>query len=264
MFREWSFCDRIGAAADAGFTAVECQWPYEVSASKLSQALYRYDIPMVLINAPVGSDAVGAFGIASIPGRETECREGIALALQYSKELRCDQVHLLSGCAPSHHGTEACRSALIENARYAADIFKPQGTKVLLEPINTCDVPGYFLNRTSGAISVIEAVNRENIGLQLDIYHSHRMDDDPRSALMNHGSTIAHVQISGFPGRHEPDEGEIDYPPLFELIDASEFRGWIGCEYVPKTGTVEGLKWAAEYGVLSVGGAPAQTGDTGA
>lgn len=243
MFGEWDFPDRIRAAADAGFSAVECQWPYEFDAEKLAQALSRNSTPMVLINAPAGDVSSGDRGLAAMPGRQAECRDGIEQALRYCQELGCFQVHLLSGCPPAGQSADDCRSVLIENARYAADLFAPHNVQVLLEPINTHDLPGYFLNRVSEVVLIIEEIERANIGLQFDVYHAYRMGDDPYEALLKYQNKIDHIQISGFPGRHEPDVGEIDYPPLFEAIDVMGYAGWVGCEYIPQTTTAEGLGW---------------------
>lgn len=243
MFGEWEFLDRVGAAADAGFTAVECQWPYEFNAGKLAKSLSRYDIPMVLVNAPAGDMTSGDRGLAAVSGREAECRDGVERALRYCQELGCLQVHLLSGCPPADQSVDACRSVLIENARYATDLFAPYDVQVLLEAINTHDLPGYFLGHVSAAVSIIEQVDRANIGLQFDLYHAYRMEEDICQTLSKYRDRIAHMQISGFPGRHEPDVGEIDYPPLFEAIDALGYAGWVGCEYAPQTTTDEGLGW---------------------
>ncbi len=243
MFGEWNFPDRIEAAADAGFAAVECQWPYEFNARKLAQALSRHGISMVLINAPAGDMLSGDRGLAAIPGREAECRDGVEQALRYCRELGCSQVHLLSGCPPADISAADCRSALIENARYAAELFAPHNAQVLLEPINSYDLSGYFLSRVSEVVSIIEQIGRANVGLQFDVYHAYRMSDDPYEALPKYKDQIKHIQISGFPGRHEPDVGDIDYPPLFKAIDAMGYAGWVGCEYTPQTTTAEGLGW---------------------
>lgn len=248
MFREREFLDRIGAAADAGFEAVECQWPYDVPAPRIARELSRHGISMVLINAPAGNPNFGDMpsgdvGTAAIPGREIECRAGVDLALRYCQDLGCSQVHLLSGCPPAGHAAADCRSALIENVRYAADLFRPHDVQVLLEPINNIDVPGYFLSRAPDVLSVIEQAERENTGLQFDFYHACRMGDELQETLLKFREAIVHIQISGSPGRHEPDVGDIDYPPLFKAIDGMGYAGWVGCEYTPKAATLEGLGW---------------------
>jgi len=249
MFGEWDFPDRIAAAADVGFNAVECQWPYDYDTRKLSCALSRHGLPMVMINAPAGDGSLGEVGLAAIPGREAECREGIDRALRYCLDVGCHQVHLLSGSPDANHSLEDCCSTLIDNTRYGADLFAQHDINVLLEPINTLDVPGYFLNRAGEAVSLIRQIDRINVGLQFDLYHAYRMKDDPLDTLMAYRDYISHMQISGFPGRHEPDEGEISYPSIFETIDVVGYAGWIGCEYTPRAGTVDGLGWAAVYGI---------------
>lgn len=249
MFGEWEFPDRIAAAADAGFSAVECQWPYEYKAEKIARELSRHGLNMVLVNAPAGDWASGDVGLAALPGRETACREGIGLALAYCLELGCPQVHLLSGRHSSEYSEGECRKTMITNARFAAELLEPHGIKILFEPINTFDIPYYFNNRTGDVVSLIEETDRQNVGLQYDLYHAYRMGEDLYAALHQHNEIITHIQISGSPGRHEPDVGGIDYPPLLQVLDDMEYDGWVGCEYKPLNGTIEGLGWASSYGI---------------
>ncbi len=249
MFGEWSFLDRIGAAADAGFAAVECQFPYEEPSDKIAARLSRCNLEMILINTPASNE--DGMGLIAVPGRQEDCRAGLQKALEYCRELDVNLVHVMSGCPSFEHSTDACRRVLKENVRYAADLFAPYGITALLEPINTFDVPGYYLSRSIDAVALLDDVGRENVALQFDLYHAYRMGESLEESLRTFSDNIAHIQISGHPGRHEPDIGEIDYPPLLELIDVIGYDGWVGCEYKPKSGTLEGLGWARAYGVTA-------------
>lgn len=249
MFREWAFVDRIQAAADVGFQAVECQFPYDETAGDLTNALKDAGIPMVLLNTPGGGEKTGGVGLGALPDQISACRDGIRQALDYCSALNCTQVHLMAGIRPEDAPEEDCLAVLIENSRYAADLFAPHGVQVLLEPINNHDIPGYSLNRIETAVSLIDEIDRVNVGLQFDVYHTVRMGDEPAALLMQHREQIHHIQVSGSPGRHEPDVGEIDYPPLFAAMDQMGYAGWVGCEYTPQRGTLAGLEWAQELGI---------------
>jgi len=250
MFQEWEFLDRVKAAADAGFRAVECQFPYESDPDSLATVLSAANIPMVLINTPGGGVETGSVGLAAIPGQERACHAGIELALTYCRAVGCDQVHLMAGivAGKSH---DDCRKTFVANACHAADVFAPHGVRVLLEPINTIDKPGYFLARNAEAVSVLTEIRRANAGLQFDFYHAVRMGEEPAECLSKYAPWISHVQISGCPGRHEPDVGEIDYPLLFEAMDKMKYAGWVGCEYTPASSTLQGLGWARDYDIMT-------------
>lgn len=177
MFGEWPFKDRIGAAASQGFGAVECQWPYESDAGEVRKCLTDAGIPMVLINAPCGDLSAGEVGLASLPGREQEFRESVEQAARYAQQINCAQVHVLAGISAGSDDHAACREVLIRNARWAADRFAGFDIRLMLEAINTVDNPGYHLNGTDDAVSVLDAVDRRNTGLQFDVYHSYRMNE---------------------------------------------------------------------------------------
>ena len=241
MFHEYAFSERIVIAANAGFQAVECQWPYDVSANDLKEQLDKAGIPLILLNAPAGDWGTGDRGLAAISGREQEFKDSITMALEYARALGCHNVHVLAGVS-DEGGTEL----YMKNISWAADFLKPYGIKVLIEPINTVDVAGYFLSTTEQGIDILNVLNRDNIALQYDIYHSYRMKESPQQILHDYCDRMAHLQLSDCPGRHEPGTGEIDFSVLFLQINELQYNGWIGCEYSPKDDTIQGLSWMEE------------------
>ncbi len=252
MFGELEFFARIAAAADAGFKAVECQWPYEWPAQEVSRQLLAHDIPMVLINAPAGDWSAGERGLAAMPGSEAEFMMSIERAIDYACEIKCGQLHVLAGVSSQTAGPGDLRKLYIENICRAAERCSLHDIRVLIEPINTHDVTGYYMSRTAEAlhvINVVRAAGIENVDLQYDFYHSHRMGEDLHTTLDSCIEYAGHIQISGFPGRHEPDIGEIAYEPLFEMLDTLDYGGWVGCEYTPRSTTLDGLAWAQGYGI---------------
>jgi len=238
MFQEYAFLDRISAAANAGFNAVECQWPYDVPVLELKDKLSDAKIPLVLLNAPAGDWESGDRGLAAIAGREEEFNASIHMALEYACVLGCSNIHVLAGLS-DHDSAEL----YLENIAWAATLLKPFGVKVLIEPINTYDVAGYFLNTTSQGIGILDRLNLNNLALQYDIYHSYRMNEVPETILRNYLDRIAHIQISDCPGRHEPGTGVIDFKKLFIQIKSIQYNGLVGCEYIPKNDTIKGLSW---------------------
>lgn len=249
MFREWAFVDRIQAAADVGFQAVECQFPYDHTVDDLANALHDAGLSIVLLNTPGGGEETGGLGLGAVPDQVSACRDGIQQALDYCRALNCRQVHLMAGIRSDDILEADSLAVLVENTRYAADLFAPHNIQVLLEPINNHDISGYSLNRIETAVVLIGDIGRENVGLQFDVYHTVRMGDDPGSLLLQYREQIRHIQISGCPGRHEPDVGDIDYPPLFATMDEMGYAGWVGCEYTPQRGTLAGLDWAHDLGI---------------
>ncbi len=242
MFHEHEFTDRISAATRAGFKAIECQWPYSVPAKALLGHLKASNAPLVLLNAPAGDVSNGDLGLAAIPGREQEFKDSLKMALAYAEALNCPNIHIMSGKSDKHH-TEL----YLENIKWAADLLNPSGRNVLIEPINTNDVPGYFMNTAKQALDIIQELNLENLKLQYDIYHSFQMNEDIQSILSENLHTISHIQISDYPGRHEPGTGEIDYSTLLKLIVDLDYKGWVGCEYFPKEDTAQGLTWRDKW-----------------
>lgn len=247
MFNELPFLDRFAAAADAGFRAVEFLFPYEEPAPRVAAALRRNGLEIALFNMPAGDWAGGERGIGALPGREEECRRGAALALEYARELGCRRLHLMAGITAGHDA-DACRDALIRNVRHAADLVADDGIAILLEPINTrVDMPGYFYSTSSAGTAIIEAAGRANVRLQYDVYHMQIMEGDLARSIERLMPRIGHIQIADNPGRGEPGTGEINYPWLLRHVEALGYDGFVGCEYRPVGGTVEGLGWAAPH-----------------
>ena len=249
IFQEMGFLDRFAAAAACGFKAVEYLTPYEHPPEVIAEQLRRHGLEQALFNLPPGDWAAGERGIAALRGREQEFRDGVEQALVYAKATRCRLLHAMAGLLPESHDRAEAERVYLANLQHAADRLAAEGLTLVIEPINTRDIPGYFLSTTTQAMSVIERVGRPNLKLQLDLYHVQIMEGDLAHrvrALFDH---YPHVQIAGNPGRHEPDIGEINYPYLFDLLDELGYPGWIGCEYRPKGETRAGLGWATRYGI---------------
>jgi hydroxypyruvate isomerase len=253
MFTDRPFAERIQAAADAGFKAVECQFPYEVEAAELEQRLDRAGLDLVLLNTPAGDFAAGERGLAGLPGREAEFRAGLDRALEYASRLGCPQIHVMAGIQPKGLAKEACLEAYRVNLRIAADTCRRAGKRALIEPINSRDIPGYLLNTPAEAAALIDQIGTDGLGLQFDFYHVQIMTGDLARSFERHLPIIGHVQIAGVPERHEPDVGEINHPYLFELMDRLGYAGWVGCEYFPAGRTEDGLGWALRYGIAPKG-----------
>jgi hydroxypyruvate isomerase len=247
MFGEVAFLERFEAAAQAGFKAVEYLFPYDYDAQVLKRQLRDRGLEQVLHNLPAGNWAAGERGIACLPERTAEFRAGVDRAIEYANALNCDRVNCLAGKLPQGADSAAASAAFIQNLQYAAPRMKAAGIKLLIEPINTRDIPGFFLSGTRQAIEIIEAVGSDNLFLQYDIYHMQIMEGNLASTIESQLPLIAHMQLAESPGRHEPGTGEIDFGFLLDFVDRVGYTGWIGCEYIPKAGTVEGLQWAAPY-----------------
>jgi hydroxypyruvate isomerase len=249
MFNELPFPERFAAAARAGFKAVEFLFPYDHAPGDLAEALRTNDLQQVLFNLPPGDWEAGERGLSALPGREAEFRSGLERALRYVQALDCRTVHMMAGIPPEGTDPLECRQVLAGNLGAAAEFFAPHGVTVLLEPINSRDMPGYFLNHQGQAVALLEAAGVANAGLQMDFYHCQIVDGDLASHLRANFAHIRHIQIAGVPDRHEPDLGEVNYPYLFELMDELGYGGWIGCEYRPAGDTLDGLGWARAYGI---------------
>ena len=240
MFQEAALLDRFGLAAAAGFRAVEIQAPYSEAASALAERIQDAGLQAVLINTPVA--------LAAVPGEEDAFRAGLERSLEYASRLGCEQIHCLAGRTDD----ASAESTFIGNVRWAAEQAAADGIRILLEPLNTVDNPGYFLTGSAQARRIIDLVERDNVRLQCDFYHLQIMEGHLAKTLEAQLDVIGHIQISGVPGRHEPDDRqEINYRYLLSLIDEVGFEGWVGCEYRPREGTLAGLEWALPYGVSS-------------
>lgn len=249
MFQDLGFLDRFDAAARAGFQGVEFLFPYDHPPEAVAAALARNHLTMTLFNTVPGDWAGGERGLAALPGREQEFRDGVDKAIVYARATHCPLLHTMAGLWPEGRDKEAGERVYIDNLRWAADRLAASGLTAVIEPINTRDIPGYFLNYTGEAMRIIERVGRHNLKLQLDLYHVQIMEGDLATRVRALAGHYPHVQVAGNPGRHEPDVGEINYPYLFDLLDEIAYPGWIGCEYRPKGDTVAGLGWAKKYGI---------------
>jgi hydroxypyruvate isomerase len=243
MFNELPFLERFEAAAKAGFKAVEFLFPYEQRPDEIAAKLAAHGLENVLFNMPPGDWAAGERGMASLPGREAEFREGVAKALSYAKALGTRRLHAMAGLLPAGADRAAHRRVYAGNLRYAAAELAKHGITLLIEPINTRDIPGYFLNTQDDAHAIREEVGAANLKVQMDFYHVQIVEGDIAMKVRKHLPHIGHIQIAGVPQRHEPDTGEVNYPYLFALLDELGCECWIGCEYRPAKGTVEGLGW---------------------
>ena len=247
MFNEVDFLDRFAAAANAGFKGVEYLFPYDYEAAELAEKLEEHGLTQVLHNLPAGDWAAGERGIACHPDRVGEFREGVGKAIEYATALKCPQVNCLAGVAPGGVSGEELASTLVGNLKFAAEQLKAAGIRLLIEPINTIDIPGFMLNYPEQARGIIERVGSDNLFLQHDLYHMQIMQGDLARNIERNRDIIRHIQIADNPGRHEPGSGEINYPYLFNYLDETGYEGWIGCEYVPATTTDEGLSWIEPF-----------------
>jgi 2-dehydrotetronate isomerase len=245
LFTELPLLDRFEAAAKAGFTAVESTNLYSATAEEVAARLEANGLTLALFNMPAGSEAAGERGLAALPGREKDFWAAFQTALRYADATGGRRIHLLAGLV--HHGAQ--RATYIANLRRAAQAAAAAGIEVQIEPINRRDIPGYFLNRTHEARAVIHEVGERSLRLQFDLYHRQVEEGDVARAIEEFAPLAGHYQIASPPDRGEPDAGELNYPYLFQCIDDTGFDGWVGCEYRPRNGTLEGLKWVEACGV---------------
>ncbi len=239
MYGEYAFPERFAAAARDGFTGVEYLFPYDYPAQQLAAWLQAHGLVQVLFNAPPGNWAAGERGLASLPGKEAEFRAAIHTALEYAQTLSCPRVHVMAGVQ------SGVRSTFVANLAWAAELAAPAGVELLIEPINTRDMPGYFLNRQDEAHAIVEEIGNPALKVQMDLYHCQIVEGDVSMKLRKYlrEKSVGHIQIASVPERNEPDRGELNYDCVLGLIDELGFDGWIGCEYRPKAGTSEGLAW---------------------
>jgi hydroxypyruvate isomerase len=249
LFNEVEFLDRFAAAAKAGFRGVEYLFPYAFPKEALADELAKHGLTQALHNLPAGDWAKGERGVACIPGREEEFRDGVATAISYAKALQCRQLNCLVGVAPKDAEAGRVRATLVANLRYAARELESAGVKLLAEPVNPYDIPGFYLSRTDQALALFDEVGERNLWLQYDVYHAQRTEGELAATMAKHLGRIAHIQVADNPGRNEPGTGEINYDFLFGRLDELGYDGWIGCEYKPKTTTLEGLGWLSRAAV---------------
>jgi hydroxypyruvate isomerase len=247
LFNEVPFLDRFAAAAETGFEAVEFLFPYAFSIADLRERLSANKLKLVLHNLPAGNWEAGERGIACLPSRVAEFREGVPRAIEYAKALNVPQLNCLVGIPNADVSREEARATIVENLRFAAAALKEQGIRLLVEPCNSFDIPGFALNKSSEGLDVIREVGSDNLFLQYDIYHMQRMEGELAATIKKNLPSIAHIQLADNPGRNEPGTGEINYPFLFSYLDSLGYDGWIGCEYKPRAGTREGLGWLKNH-----------------
>lgn len=243
MFTEEPFLDRFAAASNAGFPAVEFLFPYEYSPEAVASQLNAAAVEVILFNIPAGDWSAGERGVTCIPGREEEFRAGVDKALAYAMHLGTGRLHAMAGIPPKGADPAACRKTLIENLKYAAEKLAYYNITLLLEAINTRDMPGFFISTQADSHSICEAVNAPNLKMQIDLYHMQVMEGDLATKLRHYAPRCGHIQIAGCPERNEPDTGEIRYEYLLRTLDALGYEGWVGCEYRPASKTTEGLGW---------------------
>ncbi len=261
MYTELPFLARFAAAARDGFRAVEYLFPYAYPAEELAELLDRHGLEQVLFNAPPGGllreemlqawDS-GMRGTLCIPGAEESFRNGVWEALRYAQVLRCPRIHVMSGLIPKGAARYALRSRVLSNLRWAAQAAADVGVEILIEPINHRDMPGYYLETQDQAHTLVQTLAAPNLKVQMDLYHCQITEGDVATKLRRYLPTgrVGHIQIAGVPERHEPDVGELNYPYLFSVLDALEYKGWVGCEYRPRGTTSQGLGWM-EYAASS-------------
>jgi hydroxypyruvate isomerase len=254
LYQEHAFLDRFEAAARDGFQAVEYLFPYDHEPAELAARLRANGLQQVLFNAPPGDWNAGEKGLACLPGREEEFQAAIVKALRYAEALSCPRVHVMAGLVPAGRERAELRGTYVANLRQAAREAAKQGVNLLLEPINTRDIPGFFLNRQDDAHALVGEIGALNVQVQMDLYHCQVVEGDVAMKIREYLPTgrVGHFQIAGVPQRHEPDLGELNHPYLFSVIDevsaACGWEGWVGCEYRPARGaqpggTSDGLGW---------------------
>ena len=249
LFNEVDFLDRFGHAARAGFRGVEFLFPYAHQAEQIADLLDAWRLRLVLHNLPAGNWAAGERGIACHPGREAEFQDGVGKAIDYAKALGVKQLNCLAGIVPAGVTPQSAHATLVSNLTFAAGALQRQGIDLLIEPINTFDIPGFFLHGTRQALDIIAETGSSNLFLQYDIYHMQRMEGELAATIEANLELIRHIQLADNPGRNEPGTGEINYRYLLGLLDEIGYAGWIGCEYKPQAGSAQGLGWMAEHGL---------------
>jgi hydroxypyruvate isomerase len=248
LFTEVPFLERFALARQAGFEFVEYLFPYPFAASELSRLLYDHGLRQVLFNLPAGDWAAGDRGIGATPGREAEFRAGVAKAIEYARALGVPRLNCLAGKRVAGRSDEEHWQTLVQNVRFAAGQLAPHGLELLVEPINHFDIPGFFLNRSTEGLKLLDEVGLPNVKLQYDVYHAQREEGELAGTLDRHLTRIGHIQIADNPGRHQPGTGEINFPFLFRRLDELKYSGCVGLEYIPAPNTAGSLAWLRDYG----------------
>jgi len=252
MYTEHSFLDRFAAAARDGFTAVEYLFPYEHPAATLAALLKEHGLSQVLFNSPPGDWKAGERGIAALPGREQEFRDGFLLALEYARVLQSPRIHAMAGLAPAGADRAQLLGVYTSNLSWAAEQARAAGIDLLIEPIAQRNIPGFFLNRQEEAHAIVAEIGAPNLKILMDLFHCQVEEGDLTVKIRKYladpkHTRVGHIQIAGVPERHEPDTGEVNYSYLFDVIDQLGYEGWIGCEYIPAGPTSAGLGWFKKW-----------------
>jgi hydroxypyruvate isomerase len=247
LFTERAFLERFAMAAQAGFQAVEYQYPYDLKPRDIAAAARDAGVEVVLHNMPRGDAASGEHGTACLPGREQRFRQDLEQAIAYASAVGCKRIHCMAGVTPAGSDKARLHATYIQNLRYAAGRLAECGMQVLVEPLSAGTVAGCFLSSSIQAVQVMDEAGAANIRLQYDLFHMQSMEGNLARTIERLLPRIGHLQIADVPGRHEPGTGEINFGFLFALIDRLGYSGWIGCEYNPAGDTAEGLKWAKPY-----------------
>ena len=247
LFTEVEFPQRFERAANAGFGAVEVQFPYDWDVERLAEKLKQNNLKLVLHNLPPGKWDQGERGIATMPDRVAEFQESVSKAIRYAKALRCPCLNCLVGMVPDQTPQEKVRQTLADNLTFAAEALQAEKINLVIEMLNSRDVPGFYLNNTADALKLIDEINHPNLKMQYDVYHMQIMEGDLARTIQENIDKIGHIQIADNPGRHQPGTGEINFTNLFKFIEASGYKGWIGCEYLPEGRTEDTLQFLSQY-----------------
>lgn len=247
MYQEHAFLDRFAAAAADGFRAVEFLFPYEHAPGEIATRLRTHGLRQALFNLPPGDWLAGERGIAALPGREKEFADGVERGIEYALAMQCRRLHAMAGLVPTGADRARMRATYVANLRTTTAKLAPYGITLLIEPINTRDMPGYFLNFQQQAHDIVAEVGAPNLMVQMDFYHCQIMEGDIRKRLEKHFDRVGHIQIAGVPARHEPDVGEVDFAWLMRELDVLGYTGHVGCEYRPHGATSTGLAWFQSY-----------------
>ena len=247
LFNEVDFLERFEKAAEAGFTGVEFLFPYRWQVNELVERMEKNRLTQVLHNLPAGDWEGGERGIACLPGREGEFQDGVGRAIEYAKALKCPALNCLAGVMPAGVPEELLKETMLGNMKFAADALEKEGIRLLVEPLNSRDIPGFYLVSSRKTMELIDELGHQNVFLQYDIYHMQRMEGELINTILSLVDRIGHMQLADNPGRHEPGTGEVNFTNLFKAIDDAGYQGWIGCEYIPAAGTDEGLDWMKRY-----------------
>ena len=247
QFGELPFIERFAAAANAAFRAVEFLFPYDFPAEVIKAELEKHQLELVLFNTAAGNVQAGEWGVSAIPGREQEARADIDRALEYALALNCQQVHVMAATVPNGADRAAYEETFVRNMHYAAERFAPHGIRLLLEALNPVTKPNYLYASQYQTLAMMARIDRANVFTQLDLFHAQLVDGNLTHLIREYAGRYRHIQIASAPHRHEPDEGEINYSYLFDLLDEVGYDGWVGCEYIPRGRTEAGLGWFAPY-----------------